>query len=546
MLDRTVIKEALDVSESRQRTRPRPLYGLRYRTLEGDMISAQETAYARKLIELPDGLPFAMPIWMDRVQLTADLEADASVLTVETTDLSLWDTFDSYALIWTDFQTWEVVALNSVSGTTIVLSNPVASAWAAGTWIIPLAIGHLKRNDRANFTSDHARFQVDFEEKFLSITSEFVASSGSSTCCQISGRYFQPAYSASLDRIGVGHRGSGSSQYTSAKVRVLAPECSGVGEIAETRASGGATHFGDRFYIGCQGGSGGSSGDELVAVVNGSSLATTFIGGFPNPTGIAKGLNGVYIASTGRIWVQLSGCGGDNAFAIIDPLYDIFTLVSDATLATCFENAWVYCAENDCIYCACADGVFVRVDVVTLTVTPIDLSALGVSPASLLLGGVAYTDPAPANPASGKIWLAYQNSGVIPTQYGIVMFDPSDDSVFGGFPSDRLHTILWYAGAYDFVLGNGGLNINSIIVYSSAFSEGFPLGNQVEGYAMTAAGCYIDSNAKLLIPTYTDGEYCLTYFSPSLSGLSADQGFITEGTSRRMYTEVGDRMLEER
>jgi hypothetical protein len=167
IIDRTIVKEALDTSEERIGTRPRPLYGLRYQTF---FLSEQETGYVRRLLELPDNLPFAMPLWLDRLKITVAAAVGAAALTVTSSANSLWDTFDTYALVWTDFDSWEIVEVSSVAANTITLAEPLINEVDEGAYIVPLMVGWLNRSDKTNLTSDHAIFNVDFEGRFTTFT----------------------------------------------------------------------------------------------------------------------------------------------------------------------------------------------------------------------------------------------------------------------------------------------------------------------------------------------------------------------------------------
>lgn len=536
MLDKVLVRESLDVSEERIQTRPRPLYGLRYRTLT---LSEQETGYIRRVLELPDGLPFALPVWPDQVKITAAVESGDVVIPVESTANSLWDTFDELAIVWTAFNTWELISVESVATNEIVLDTPLAGDWSSGAFVVPLMVGHLARNEYSNVTSDHATFNVDFQERYFTVDVETTASGeGSSGCCQTVGPYFRPGYDPITDRVGVGHRGPLVDRYGSAIIRLLSPECDGLLEIADTRVTGGGTFYetDEVIYLGVDG---GASGDELIIVLETLTGSTQLIGGFPNPSGNARGLDCLYIASVDRVWMRVTGCGSDYAFAIIDPNTNTLeSFVAHADLVEC--DQWEYCDANDSIYAACGSKLL-KIDVTDSTVTQIDISSLGIAPVNLLLGGVTYTYTAPGNEGSGKIWFAYQNKGVVPNTYAIAILDPGADEIDTGIASlPRLATILWYGGAFDFVLSNGGASTNEIVLWNSDLTEGDP----ITGYQLTAKGTYADSQAKLCVPVVTNGEYCLAYFSGSSSGLSGSNGRLTQEGDQRITQAGGVRLTQ--
>jgi hypothetical protein len=177
VLDRVLIHEALDTSEERLGTRPRPLYGLKYSTKE---LTEQETGYIRRVVELPDALPFIMPVWPDKVRLLQDVPAGERVFNVDSTADSLWQLagagggLDTYALVWRSFNEWELVATNAggVTDDVIVSSDGVDQDWAGDghTYLIPILIGWLQRGPKRQLDTNHGIFSVNFEERFLAVT----------------------------------------------------------------------------------------------------------------------------------------------------------------------------------------------------------------------------------------------------------------------------------------------------------------------------------------------------------------------------------------
>lgn len=540
MMGRTLVHESLDCSEERLQTRPRPLYGLAYTPLT---MTEQETGYMRRVIELPDGLPFALPMWQEKVATTANVSAGALTIAVESTDDSLWDTFNDLAIIWRAFDDWELVRVDSVSTNTITLEAPVVDAWDQGTgdttvWVIPVAFGTLKRNETTNITSDHAKFAVDFEERYFTVDIQASASSGLSNCCQSVAQYFAPAYSIDQDRIGVVRAGATPNELSDAIFRIVSPDCDGVLEIESFRPSGGATYYpdGDKFYCGIQGGEDGAFGDALAMSVSASDGEALGVHAFPNESGVGRGLDCQWIEDVARIWMQVRGSLENAGFAVIDPAdNDSFILVDDELLTGGIDNAWVYCPFNQCIYVCGRLGVLAKIDCNTLVVTEIDLSELGT--VNRAVTGITYTAPEPGNDGSGMIWLSYH----VGSAYGIALIDPSSDTIEGGFPTDVQHSSLWYAGAFDLILA--GVADDYFYVYHSNTGTAF---QQIDGFQLTGRGTYVDSEAKIVVPTLTDGQYCLTYFSTTVSGLSADGpfGFVTE-TDIPFVEEDGDSLITE-
>lgn len=166
VMDRVIVREGLDTSEERIGTRPRPLYGLRYGTKE---LTEQEQGYIRRVVELPDALPFVMPVWVDKVKLTADYSVGEMAITVDATGLSLWDTLTGYALIWRGFNDWELAELASVEENALNLVSGLDYDWPEGAFAIPILVGWLSRAGKKQLDVNHGVFQADFEERFLTV-----------------------------------------------------------------------------------------------------------------------------------------------------------------------------------------------------------------------------------------------------------------------------------------------------------------------------------------------------------------------------------------
>ncbi len=163
---KTIVAEALDLSEERLGMFPRPLYGIRYQTTT---LTARESGYLRKLFELSQGLPVGCPFWSDGVALVSDAPTDSVSLTVSSTANRLFSVLNTHALLWLDFETWEVVALAAVLGDTVTLTSPTVRAFHAGALLLPLAFGHVRRPDGNNLNTETSSVLIEFNEVFSSI-----------------------------------------------------------------------------------------------------------------------------------------------------------------------------------------------------------------------------------------------------------------------------------------------------------------------------------------------------------------------------------------
>jgi len=166
---RTIIREALDLSEERRRTRPRALFGIDYDALT---LSAQETGYHRKVIEQAQAMPVGCPFWPHMVLLTADAASGATELQIEDCNELLFTTL-KYALVMDRFDNWEVVTIESVSedGLTLTLANPTTQDWTAaedpftGARLYPLMYGALKRPAFTALNDEESTAKIQFDQK---------------------------------------------------------------------------------------------------------------------------------------------------------------------------------------------------------------------------------------------------------------------------------------------------------------------------------------------------------------------------------------------
>jgi hypothetical protein len=167
----TIVREALDLSELRSARFPRSLFGLRFSTLP---LSAQETAYIRRVMELAQALPVIMPVWTDASKLTAGILSGATTLPVDDSSPTLLSVLYDYVIVWQDFKTWEVLATDSISKTSITLADATTRAYPAGTLVFPILIGKMARPNARALTDVNGVHQVEFEERFHGLTDQSV------------------------------------------------------------------------------------------------------------------------------------------------------------------------------------------------------------------------------------------------------------------------------------------------------------------------------------------------------------------------------------
>ena len=155
--------EALDTSEERHGLSPRPLYGLTYQALT---MSGAESGYCRRITDLSGAVPICCPVWTDYVEIASAVSIGTASLTVTNTQNSLWQVLTGWALIRSDWRTWEIVTLASVGSTTINLTGTTSKAWAVGARLYPVLFGRLARQDWTAMTDEASNVPIEFHETF--------------------------------------------------------------------------------------------------------------------------------------------------------------------------------------------------------------------------------------------------------------------------------------------------------------------------------------------------------------------------------------------
>lgn len=159
-----LVRETLDTSESRTATRPRPLFGINYSTMQ---LTARETGYTKRILEQANALPCAVGLWQDQLLLTAAASVGMSFIQVDATAGSMFDVVP-YLMIWSDFETFTTHRISIVSANSILLADPITTAFAIGSRVVPMVIGKLNKPATDHITDENGVFTVDFQEGFFS------------------------------------------------------------------------------------------------------------------------------------------------------------------------------------------------------------------------------------------------------------------------------------------------------------------------------------------------------------------------------------------
>ena len=168
----TTITESLNGTEERQARFPRALYALSFQVT---CINAAETAYLRAILEDSDAAPVACPLWPLACKLTAAAGILATTLALDDTADCLFEVFQQFALLWEDFDHWQVVELATVTANGATLIAGTFSAYPANALLIPLAYGHAPRGNIDQLTDLHGQWRCDFSETFHRLHDQSVA-----------------------------------------------------------------------------------------------------------------------------------------------------------------------------------------------------------------------------------------------------------------------------------------------------------------------------------------------------------------------------------
>jgi hypothetical protein len=169
-----LVREALSTAEDRRADRHRSLWSISYKTLT---LTAQEMGYIRKVLETPEALPFACGFWPLAAKLASPGVQGTPYVTIDDLGATLFDILP-YAMLWSAFDTFELVRVAIASASTVQFTTGLATNWPAGTWLVPVTTGALKRPDSRSLTDANDEFKVDFSERFYADEPYFEQAAG--------------------------------------------------------------------------------------------------------------------------------------------------------------------------------------------------------------------------------------------------------------------------------------------------------------------------------------------------------------------------------
>lgn len=154
----TDVIESFDASEQRIRllATPNRFFEFSVTMSDRDRRRAENALHAGQ-----PGL-WAVPVWMDSQALAATLASGSSSITIDTTTRDF--RAGGMAVICRDPETFEVVDIDSLTGSTLTLDSPTVLTWPAGTIVAPLRIARMPEElHLARFTGDTSYGRVRFK-----------------------------------------------------------------------------------------------------------------------------------------------------------------------------------------------------------------------------------------------------------------------------------------------------------------------------------------------------------------------------------------------
>ena len=134
---RTDILRAYDGSEQRRSLRTKARRSMEYRL----QLKGRDAQIFENLLWGWQNRLYAVPVWSDKPRLTADQSDGDTVLHVPTGTYGF--SAGGLAIIFVDRDNYEVVEIDSLTGSTITLARPLENAWPVHTLVYPAILGQL-------------------------------------------------------------------------------------------------------------------------------------------------------------------------------------------------------------------------------------------------------------------------------------------------------------------------------------------------------------------------------------------------------------------
>lgn len=138
----TDVIESHNATEERIRLRVHPRRSLEYEILAAESEARRLDAFLWR----HQAEQFLLPIWTDGQHLAAELAAGALAIPAATAGYDFMD--GGRAVLFRDHETYEEVAIDTVTPDGLTLAAPTARTWAAGTRLFPARLARLPEEQR--------------------------------------------------------------------------------------------------------------------------------------------------------------------------------------------------------------------------------------------------------------------------------------------------------------------------------------------------------------------------------------------------------------
>lgn len=154
----TDVIESFDASEQRIRLLATPNRYFEFSVT----VSDRERRRAENALHAGQPGLWAVPVWMDAQTLGSTLASGSTSITIDTTTRDFQA--GGMAMLSRDSETFEVVDIDSQTGSTLTLDSATVVTWPAGTIIAPLRIARMPEElNLARFTGDTSYGRVRFK-----------------------------------------------------------------------------------------------------------------------------------------------------------------------------------------------------------------------------------------------------------------------------------------------------------------------------------------------------------------------------------------------
>jgi hypothetical protein len=134
---KTNVLKSYDDSEQRRKLRNKPRRGFEYKFL----VKNDAAKLLENMLIGWQSRDFAVPVWMDRGQLTDTAAIGEMTIKLDTTNIGFEN--GTMALLYNGYDNYEAVTISSFTESQVNISFPLQKTWHIGSMVYPIVVGHL-------------------------------------------------------------------------------------------------------------------------------------------------------------------------------------------------------------------------------------------------------------------------------------------------------------------------------------------------------------------------------------------------------------------